>query len=171
MLFISITRFQVKYFDLYGELFGYESYVRFRHEIIKLEPNSDYEETGKWKITAKDLNTGRVLDEVFDGVMVCTGHHVQPSAPTFKDQDKFKGQVVHTHSYKRPDGYADKKVIVVGIGNSGGDAAVELSAIADKVCFFLPIAGLSTIGTIFSALPVDSTFTAFIISVIRFESF
>ena len=68
-----------------------------------------------------------------DGVMVCTGHHTQPQVPKFKDQDKFKGQILHTHSYKRPEGYERKKVVVVGIGNSGGDAAVELSPIADKV--------------------------------------
>jgi dimethylaniline monooxygenase (N-oxide forming) len=66
--------------------------------------------------------------------MVCTGHHKQPSVPTFKDQDKFKGQILHTHSYKKPDSFADKTVVVVGIGNSGGDAAVELSTTARKVC-------------------------------------
>ena len=77
------------------------------------------------------------MEEVFDGVMVCTGHHVQPQVPTFKDQNKFKGQIVHTHSYKKPDGYENKRVVVVGIGNSGGDAAVELSSVADKVCIIL----------------------------------
>ncbi|CAG2103703.1 unnamed protein product [Medioppia subpectinata] len=124
----------VKYFDLYGETFGYEKYVKFRHEVIALEPNADYESTGRWKLTARDNNNGgKLTDYVFDGVMVCTGHHVQPMSPTFKDQHLFNGQVVHTHSYKRPDPYTDKKVVVVGIGNSGGDAAVELSTVSDKV--------------------------------------
>lgn len=123
----------MRYFDLYGQQFQYEKYVRFRHRIVKLEPNSDYEETGKWKITAKDLNADKEIEEVFDGVMVCTGHHVQPLVPTFKDQDKFRGKIEHTHSYKKPDSYENKRVVVVGIGNSGGDAAVELSSVADEV--------------------------------------
>ena len=98
-----------------------------------MEPNCDYEETGKWKITAKDLNTDQLVSDVFDGVMVCTGHHVTPLIPTFKDQHKFKGKIIHTHSYKKPNGFEDKNVIVVGIGNSGGDAVVELSSVAKKV--------------------------------------
>jgi len=44
----------VKYIDIYGESFGYESYVKFRHDVIKLEPNSDYESTGRWRVTARD---------------------------------------------------------------------------------------------------------------------
>ncbi|CAG2116707.1 unnamed protein product, partial [Medioppia subpectinata] len=124
----------VKYFDLYGETFAYEKYVKLRHDVIGLEQNGDYESTGRWKLTAKDNNNeGKVTDYVFDGVMICTGHHVQPQVPTFKDQHLFNGQIVHTHSYKRPDPYVDKRVVVVGVGNSGGDAAVELSSVSDKV--------------------------------------
>ena len=41
--------------------------------------------------------------------------------------------VVHTHDYKDYHGYDDKRVVVVGIGNSGGDVAVELSRIASQV--------------------------------------
>ena len=154
----------MKYFDLYGERFGYERYVRFRSHVIKVEPNSDYEETGKWVITVKDLTNGQIITDVVNGVMVCTGHHVQPLVPTFKDQDKFKGQIIHTHSYKRPDSFSDKKVIVVGIGNSGGDAAVELSTIAEKVCSVLsPIVAFLTIAAIFGAFPVFRTFVAIIL--------
>jgi len=32
-----------------------------------------------------------VFEEVFDAVMVCTGHHVKPHIPTFVGQEKFKG--------------------------------------------------------------------------------
>ncbi|RWS18669.1 dimethylaniline monooxygenase [N-oxide-forming] 5-like protein [Leptotrombidium deliense] len=39
---------------------------------------------------------------------------------------------MHTHSYKRPNGFENKNVVVVGIGNSGGDAAVELSMVAKQ---------------------------------------
>lgn len=45
----------------------------------------------------------------------------------------FKGTVLHSHSYKDSRGYEDKRVVVVGIGNSGGDIAVELSRVAEKV--------------------------------------
>ncbi len=51
----------------------------------------------------------------------------------FEGFDEFQGKKVHTHDYKDHRGYEGKKVVVVGIGNSGLDAAVELSRIADQV--------------------------------------
>ena len=62
-----------------------------------------------------------------------SGHHTFPLMPTFQDQEKFKGRIIHTHDYRRPSGFENRQVCVVGVGNSGGDAAVELSAIADQV--------------------------------------
>jgi dimethylaniline monooxygenase (N-oxide forming) len=53
--------------------------------------------------------------------------------PTFKDQDKFKGTIIHSHSYKKPDSFVDKNVVVVGIGNTGGDVVVELSSVTKRV--------------------------------------
>ena len=44
------------------------------------------------------------------------------------------GQIIHTHSYKKPNPFQEKRVVVIGIGNSGGDAAVELSSLAQQVC-------------------------------------
>lgn len=47
--------------------------------------------------------------------------------------DDFQGQVIHTHDYKIPKGYEDKRIVIVGIGNSGADVAVELSCVASQV--------------------------------------
>lgn len=44
-----------------------------------------------------------------------------------------QGKIIHSHSYKSHVGYEDKTVVVVGIGNSGVDVAVELSRIAKQV--------------------------------------
>jgi dimethylaniline monooxygenase (N-oxide forming) len=40
---------------------------------------------------------------------------------------------LHSWQYKAPFGFEDKTVLVVGIGNSGGDMAVELGRIAKQV--------------------------------------
>lgn len=65
--------------------------------------------------------------------MMATGHHAEPYSASFPGLDKFKGRVVHSHSYKDHTGYEDKRVLIVGIGNSGGDIAVELGRIASQV--------------------------------------
>lgn len=47
--------------------------------------------------------------------------------------EKFKGQYFHSRDYKNPESFCGKRVIVIGIGNSGGDLAVEISHTAKQV--------------------------------------
>jgi hypothetical protein len=49
---------------------------------------------------------------------------------------KFKGQILHSQDYRTPDAFQGKRVLVIGLGNSGGDIAVELSRIASQVHHF-----------------------------------
>lgn len=46
---------------------------------------------------------------------------------------KFKGQILHSQEYRIPDAFRGKRILVVGLGNTGGDIAVELSEIAAQV--------------------------------------
>lgn len=45
----------------------------------------------------------------------------------------FKGQYLHSQEYKDAEAFRGKRVLVVGIGNTGGDLSVELSRVAAKV--------------------------------------
>lgn len=123
----------LKYFELYADKFDLRRHVVFRMEVIKVKEADDHDLTGKWTVSTKNLDTNEVKSEVFDSVMICTGHHGKPLWPKFKGQEKFKGKLFHTHSYKKPDGFERKKVVVVGVGNSGGDCCAELSTVAEKV--------------------------------------
>lgn len=51
----------------------------------------------------------------------------------------FKGQYFHSRQYKHPDIFKDKRVLVVGMGNSGTDIAVEASHVAKKVQILLSL--------------------------------
>lgn len=57
---------------------------------------------------------------------------------SFTGLDTFKGEIIHSHDYKTLTGYEDKRIVVIGIGNSGGDAAVELSRVAKQVVHLNP---------------------------------
>lgn len=41
---------------------------------------------------------------------------------------------MHSHDYRTPFSFVDKQVLVIGIGNSGSDIAVETSVHAKSVC-------------------------------------
>ncbi|XP_076333899.1 flavin-containing monooxygenase 5-like [Tachypleus tridentatus] len=150
--------YMIKYIEMYAEKFDLGRHIRFRHEILRVLENDDFDETGRWKVTIRVIDRNISFDDVFDGVMVCTGHHVYPDIPLFPGIEKFKGKVIHTHSYKKPDGFSDKKVVIVGVGNSGGDVAVELSQIADKV-YLSTRSGCWVIHRVGpSGMPFDATF-------------
>uniref|UniRef100_A0A1I7XX52 Flavin-containing monooxygenase n=1 Tax=Steinernema glaseri TaxID=37863 RepID=A0A1I7XX52_9BILA len=124
----------LKYFRSYADHFDLVKHIRFRHEVLQIERTDKFKETGKWRITYNDLEKSEIHGEEFDGVMVCSGHHTTPHLPEpFPGQDKFKGKIMHSHDYKAPKGFEEQTVVVVGIGNSGGDVAVELSKITKKV--------------------------------------
>ncbi|RWS22117.1 dimethylaniline monooxygenase [N-oxide-forming] 5-like protein, partial [Leptotrombidium deliense] len=121
------------YFEKYAETFNLEERIKYNHEVLNVTFNDDYEITGKWKVTVKNLRDNEQNEQIFDGVMVCVGHHCKPNIPNFEGMNQFKGQLMHTHCYKKPNAFEDKVVVVVGIGNSGADAAVELSSVCSQV--------------------------------------
>lgn len=123
-----------RYMTMYAETFGLTKHIRFHTEVLSVKRCKDFETTGLWNIQIRDLSKGGLTEDlVYDAVMICTGHHAEKNVPTFPGLDKFKGEVIHSHDYKHSKGYEDKRILIIGIGNSGGDAAVELSRVASQV--------------------------------------
>lgn len=121
------------YFRMYADKFDLKKYIRFKSEIERVSKSEDFVETGRWKLKIKDTTTGVSTEETFDAVVVCTGHHAYKHYAKFPGMEKFKGEIVHTHDYKYSAPYKNKKAIVVGVGNSGIDAAVDLSHVTSPV--------------------------------------
>lgn len=122
-----------RYLQLYAEHFKLRNFIRFRHMILRVEQAEDFEESGRWVVTYKNLATNSTNKDVFDCVMVCNGHLHEPFIPTFKGLANFTGRVLHTHDYKDFRSFEGKRVLVIGIGNSASDVASELSRHAEHV--------------------------------------
>jgi dimethylaniline monooxygenase (N-oxide forming) len=59
-------------------------------------------------------------------VIVASGHLTRPrEVAMFRDE--FKGEYLHSRKYKEPGAYVDKRVCVVGVGNSALDIASDLA--------------------------------------------
>lgn len=93
----------------------------------------DFSKTGQWDVVTE--TEGKQQRAVFDAVMVCTGKFLNPRLPleSFPGIHKFRGQILHCQEYKIPEGFRGQRVLVIGLGNSGGDVAVELSRVAAQV--------------------------------------
>ncbi|RWS19395.1 dimethylaniline monooxygenase [N-oxide-forming] 5-like protein, partial [Leptotrombidium deliense] len=116
-----------QYFELFATYFDLLRHIRYKNTVRNIAPNDDYEETGKWKVTIFNGDENKLFEREFDGVMVCVGHHSKPYIPKFPDQDLFNGKILHTCSFKTAKDFEDKVAVVVGIRNSGADAAADFS--------------------------------------------
>ena len=85
-----------------------------------------------WEVTVRDGDGERT--ERYRAVMVANGHHWNPRwpEPAFPGSEDFEGEQIHVHHYREPDVLVGKRVLVLGIGNSAVDIAVESSRIADR---------------------------------------
>ena len=120
----------VNYIENYAKQFNCLKHIKYRHEVKRIQKING----NKWKVIVINHNNNQIKEELFDVVMVCSGHHSHPNKPYFIGQENFKGQIIHSQDYKKcSDDYYGKKVLVVGVGNSGIDIAVELSNVCDKV--------------------------------------
>lgn len=112
----------MKYLEDYAEHFGVRPHIRFNTEVKTVVPGAD----GRWDVT---LDGGKTLQ--YDAVIVANGHLWDARLPDFPG--RFDGLQMHSHDYKTAEPFDDKAVLVVGIGNSAVDIAVDLCRRASAV--------------------------------------
>lgn len=66
-------------------------------------------------------------------VVMATGIVAGPRTPVVPGRERFRGRVLHSVEYRRPAGFQGRRVLVVGVGNSGGEIASELANAGAKV--------------------------------------
>ncbi len=59
----------------------------------------------------------------FKGIVIANGNLSEPNIPRFKGH--FSNDLIHSKAYKNPDMLKDKRVLVVGAGNSGCDIVID----------------------------------------------
>jgi dimethylaniline monooxygenase (N-oxide forming) len=121
--------FQIaRYFDAYVDHFGFRDRIRFRTEVTRVEP-----EGSMWRVHWRELDGGEEGSGLYEAVMVANGHHwdARWPEPSFPGQDDFTGEQIHVHNYREPAVMHGKRVLVLGIGNSATDLAVESARNAD----------------------------------------
>lgn len=109
------------YFENYVDHFGVRPHIRFGTTVLSVVRDGE-----GWRVTSSDQDGERT--EAYDAVVVANGHHWKQRWPTYPGE--FSGTVIHAHDYRTPELLAGKRVLVVGIGNSGVDIACEASAVA-----------------------------------------
>ncbi|MFE8015079.1 NAD(P)-binding domain-containing protein [Streptomyces antibioticus] len=118
-----------RYFDAFVEHFGLRPSIRFRTEVTEVVQDRD-----GWAVTSRHRDTHEEERGVYDAVLVANGHHWKPRwpRPGIPGASDFVGAQLHSHDYRTPEPFADRRVLVVGIGNSACDIAVETSRVSRR---------------------------------------
>jgi dimethylaniline monooxygenase (N-oxide forming) len=133
------------YFDDYADRFGLREHILFNTEVTKVEPAAE----GGWDVWVEGGKTSR-----YGAVLVANGHHWNPRWPEPPFPGEFGGAVMHAHDYRTADGMEDRNVLVLGIGNSATDIAVETSRVS-RMTFLAMRRGAHVIPKYLQGKPTD----------------
>lgn len=113
------------YFEEYVDRFGFREKIVFETGV----EHAGLREDGRWEVRLDDGATG-----TYEALLVANGHHWNPRwpEPAFPGADSFRGEQLHAHSYVDNSIFAGKRVVVLGMGNSAMDIAVESSYVAER---------------------------------------
>ncbi|GGK13324.1 monooxygenase [Streptomyces camponoticapitis] len=106
----------VRYLEKYAEFHGLEIVTGV--EITGIERSADAESWLLHGTGGREL-TGRA-------VVVATGYSHTPRVPSWPGAREYGGELLHAREYRDPAPYKGKDVLVVGVGNTGAEIAVDL---------------------------------------------
>lgn len=109
------------YVNSFADAYGLREHVRFGCGVVQVDKEAD----GRWLVRLADGSRRR-----YGAVICATGVTWDPNMPTY--DGSFDGEVRHSVTYKRPDEFRGKKVLVVGLGNSGADISCDAAMNADQ---------------------------------------
>ena len=136
-----------QYLVAYADHFGVTPRIRFKTRVTALRPAfTPGKEAPKWRVETEAGDT-----DLFDTVVVCTGHLTKPlHVPLF--QNDFKGEYVHSHDYREPEAFVGKRICVVGVGNSGCDIVSDVCVTSPR-CVLVARSGVLILPKLFLGLP------------------
>jgi hypothetical protein len=115
-----------RYFNDYVDHFGLRERILFETGVEHAARRAD----GVWEVTTDAGET-----RLYDALLVANGHHWDPRwpEPAFPGSESFEGVQMHAHEYVDNSDLHGKNVVVLGMGNSAMDIAVEASQVAANV--------------------------------------
>jgi cation diffusion facilitator CzcD-associated flavoprotein CzcO len=116
------------YLERYADHFGLREHIWFGTEVTRVVPVD-----GQWDVTISGARGGGAdRTQRYAAVVVANGHNWSPKMPAYEGQDEYVGQTMHASAYKDPAQLRNKRVLVIGAGNTGCDIAVDAAQQATR---------------------------------------
>ena len=97
---------------------GVRDWIRFSTPVRMVTYD---EANGKFTVTAQDMANHTMTSEVFDHVVVASGHFSTPNVPYFEGMEGFNGRVLHAHDFRDALEFKGKDLLIVGRSYSAED--------------------------------------------------
>ena len=114
----------LSYFNAYADHFDIRKLIKFNTEVT----NCKKIDGDRWKVEWNTLGSDEKNIGEYDALVVCNGHHHKPRYPDYPGE--FTGELIHSHEFKSAKPFQDKRVLVIGGGNSACDVAVETARVS-----------------------------------------
>jgi cation diffusion facilitator CzcD-associated flavoprotein CzcO len=108
------------YLEAVTDKAGLRPHLKLSEAVTEVTP-----EGALWRVRTE---AGR--DALYRAVIVANGHHNAPFIP--EHPGDFAGTTMHSQDYRYREALRGKRVLVVGIGNSGSQIAVDVSLAAEQ---------------------------------------
>jgi thioredoxin reductase len=166
------------YLRSYADAFNLRENIEFRAKVVMVLPREDdlYEvelvKSSEFRVdaapAAEKPPEGGTQNEkrLYKGVVVCSGHHWHRRFPDY--EGNFTGEYFHSKDYKSPEQLADKRVLVIGGGNSACDIASEAARVGQSCHLSLRRGYWFLPKTLFGRPTAESFLKYFPLSVQRF---
>ncbi|XP_072983462.1 indole-3-pyruvate monooxygenase YUCCA2-like [Typha latifolia] len=109
----------VEYLEAYAENFD----IRPLFNMLVISAEYD---AGFWRVIAEGPSKGERFEYICRWLVAATGENAEAVVPEINGMEEFKGPVMHTSLYRSGEAYSEKKVLVVGCGNSGMEVCLDL---------------------------------------------
>jgi len=109
----------LSYIREFSRAYGLRDGIRFDTAVASAAPLGEEARQG-WRVT---LASGDVRD--YRGIVCATGVTWHPSIPAYPGIERFTGEVRHTVTHRSAAQFKDRRVLIVGCGNSGADIACD----------------------------------------------
>lgn len=128
--FWTLREYQ-RYLARFAQHFQLRDYIRFGTEVVSIEPWKGKGKDGLWLVGWRRGSEHQ--HEVFDAVAVCTGAFQNPKLPElpFVQSNGSRLPVQHAIDFQRGEDYLGKRVLCLGMGESGADIVHEIAGAAE----------------------------------------
>ena len=97
-----------------------KKYIKFSTTVTNVNFDGS-----QFELTSINKKENKITKEIFDYVVVSTGHFSVPYIPEYEGMKSFPGRILHGHDFRDAEEFRNKDVVVLGSSYSAEDIALQ----------------------------------------------